>query len=109
MWKKQHLNILQYINKNTSTFPVGTWRNVNIIITSKRRRFDVVIVLLLRRVPVGFLRNMVIWNLQLTRLTLYCIDYNIKQLLLVKGRINFGLTKDALPYNLPFKGLFTKT
>ena len=33
----------------------GTWRNNNVIITSKRRRFDVIMTLLLRHVPAGVL------------------------------------------------------
>ena len=33
--------------------PADTWRNNNVIMTSKRRRFDVIITLSLRHVPVG--------------------------------------------------------
>ena len=33
--------------------PAGTWRINNVIMTSKRRRFDVIMTLLLRRVPAG--------------------------------------------------------
>ena len=33
--------------------PVDTQRNNNVIMTSKRRRFDIIITLLLRRVPTG--------------------------------------------------------
>ena len=35
------------------TSPADTWRNNNVIMASKRRRFDVKITLLLRRAPAG--------------------------------------------------------
>ena len=43
-------------------FPVGTQRNDNVIITSKRRRFDVIMTLLLRRVPAGFTGTDIKWT-----------------------------------------------
>ena len=42
--------------------PVGTRRNNNVIITS-RRRFDVTVTLLLRRVPAGLLASAQVWAL----------------------------------------------
>ena len=41
---------------NTLAVPTDTWRNNNVIITSKRRRFDVIMTLLWRRVPAGVAR-----------------------------------------------------
>ena len=46
--------------------PEGTWRNNNVIMTPKRRRFDVIMTLLLRRVSAGgmfcFFHVSFIWN-----------------------------------------------
>ena len=39
------------------SYPAGTWRNNNVIITTSRRRFDAIITSLLRRVPTGYRRT----------------------------------------------------
>ena len=41
------------MDSNDEHIRVGTRRNNNAIITSKRRRFDVIMTSLLRRVPAG--------------------------------------------------------
>ena len=38
-------------------YPAGTRRNNNVIMTSKRRRFDVIMTSLLRHVPTGLVYN----------------------------------------------------
>ena len=43
------------------TFPAGTRRNDSVIITSKWRRFDVIMTLLLRCVPAGYTCSLIEW------------------------------------------------
>ena len=43
------------------TFPASTRRNNSVIITSKRRRFDVIMTLLLRCVPAGYTCSLIEW------------------------------------------------
>ena len=43
--------------RDRNNFPAGTCRNYNVIMTSKRRRFGVIMTLLLRHVPAWLRRS----------------------------------------------------